>query len=220
MKIARISVTSRCLSLLRLPSTDMLPSAFLCFLFSCVLLGQAADRPITRTLYLDNGYDAGTWGEVEYCEDGSFVTDIEVAYKDHTLLDVDENAVNTVKLYCATTDGVMTNYVTSTVGKEGEWKGMNSCSDGSLMTGMRAKVMPNLGLIGDDEAVQNVEMECEGGSTVLAMPEKQNSTNWSSWDSCGKGSAVCGIRVRYEAPSAIDDDVAIADMTMYCCSVK
>ncbi|XP_066957005.1 vitelline membrane outer layer protein 1-like [Macrobrachium rosenbergii] len=114
----------------------------------------------------------------------------------------------------------MTNYITSTVGKEGEWQGMNGCSEG-LMTGMRAKVMPNQGLLGDDEAVQNVEMECDGGTnTVLAMPEKQNSTNWSSWDRCGKSSAVCGIKVRYEAPNVIDDDVAIADITMYCCSVE
>ncbi|WP_348226222.1 hypothetical protein, partial [Salmonella enterica] len=74
-----------------------LPAALLFVLFSCVLLGQAADRPTTRTLYLDNGYDAGKWGEDEFCEDGSFATDVEVAYKEHSLLDIDENAVNTVK---------------------------------------------------------------------------------------------------------------------------
>ncbi|XP_068214711.1 vitelline membrane outer layer protein 1-like [Palaemon carinicauda] len=217
-----ISSTSGNISVNSLLLTDMLRQASLCVLFSYVLLGIAANRPTTKTLFLDNGFDAGKWGEDEFCEEGSFAMDIEVKYKVHNVLHLDENAVNAVKLYCSKPDGTMANYITSTEGEEGTWQGMKSCSHG-LMTGVRAKILPNKGLFGDDEAMQNVEMECDGGlSTILAMPEHANfsTVNWSSWDKCGRSSAVCGIKIRYEPPNLVDDDVAVSDMTLYCCSLN
>ncbi|XP_068214710.1 vitelline membrane outer layer protein 1-like [Palaemon carinicauda] len=182
---------------------------------------EVPNRRVTKSLMLSNGLDWGKWGEVEYCSEGSFVQDIEIKFEDYSFLDTDETALNGVKLYCSKSDGHITEYVTSTVGTKGDWKGMKSCKNG-LMTGFRARVLPAQGTIGDDVAVQNVEMECNyGESTVLAMDENVgiHDGTFGLWAKCDKDSAICGIEIRYNQVDLITDDAAVSDISMFCCAL-
>lgn len=204
-------------------------SAFLLLLvfLSCSFLCHAKPgRDITSFLSLDNGLDWGKWGTFEFCPEGSYAQDIEIRFESYELLDADETAVNSVKLYCVNKESHLTRYITSTIGKKGKWKGMKTCPTGmptGMMTGMRAKVLRDRGLLEDDVAVQNVEMECDFGlSTVLAMDEDVANIPdgcWSTWSKCDGESAICGIQIRYDKEIILEDDVALSDMVMACCSL-
>ncbi|XP_045625243.2 vitelline membrane outer layer protein 1 [Procambarus clarkii] len=191
---------------------------------SCLLLGVAtqdvkkgsAVRNVTQELTINNGVDWGDWGPIEFCDEGSFVHGFEVLFDPTGALD--ETAVNGVKLYCANDDHYDTGYVTSTVGSSGQWQGMRVCHEG-FMTGFRAEVLEPQGVVHDDVAVENVEMQCgyngEIFAGVLDLPKFTPGT-WSDWQQCEQGSTVCGLQVRFEAVS-VGDDAATTDLSMYCC---
>ncbi|XP_071537828.1 vitelline membrane outer layer protein 1-like [Panulirus ornatus] len=192
-------------------------------------------RLVTKSLVLNNGLPWGSWGDLEYCADGSFAVDMEVKFKKYRLLDRDETALNAVKLYCATPDLHQTGYVMSTEGREGRWQGMRVCSSGFL-TGMRAKVLTPQGIFRDDVAVQNLQVECDYSPEVLtgvddhphhhlegddaATAKKIPDGDWSLWSQCSNGTAICGIQVRYDSPNKPIDDAAVSDITMFCCALE
>ncbi|XP_063589397.1 vitelline membrane outer layer protein 1 homolog isoform X1 [Penaeus indicus] len=176
-------------------------------------------RRVTDTLILDNGVDAGDWGLVEYCEDGSFATAFEVKFEPYSLIDTDETAINAVRLYCSTLDHILTGYVQSIEGQHGDWLGMRHCSTG-FATGMRANVLESQGIFGDDVAVENVELACDDGKEVITGVIEEAKIpygEWSLWSRCSPGSAVCGIQTRFEN-SGLGDDAGVTDVSMYCCS--
>ncbi|KAK7063230.1 hypothetical protein SK128_005239 [Halocaridina rubra] len=183
-----------------------------------------SQRVITKNLTLSTGLDFGDWGEEEYCPDGSFAVDLEVMFQDYFITHLDETAINAVKLYCSTLEGIHNGYITSTVGENGEWQGMRPCPNG-LMTGTRGQVLDEQGLLGDDVAVQNVEMQCNYGESKVTgvLPTsrdvKINEGDWSEWGQCEQDSAVCGIKIRYEKPSLVADTTAISNIMMYCCAI-
>ncbi|XP_076044851.1 vitelline membrane outer layer protein 1-like [Oratosquilla oratoria] len=185
---------------------------------------------ISQYLNLDNGFDAGEWGPVSLCPNGTFAYALEVKYEDDD--DVDETAVNAIKLYCGDEAGGDFGYVTSSEGQMGFWNGMRNCSDSFLM-GMRGLVVEYQGLFEDDVAVDNVQMMCYNGTNGTDIltgvydddlepdiddddDNDDDDGTWSTWALCDPGSAICGIQTRYESPSLMDD-VAIADFTMFCC---
>ncbi|XP_066957316.1 vitelline membrane outer layer protein 1-like isoform X2 [Macrobrachium rosenbergii] len=201
----------------------------ICVLFcGCAAAGvKDPNRLITKNLVISNGLDFGQWADIEYCYDGSYVNNIEVLFEPYSILHIDETAINAVKLYCVNNVGQHTGYIVSKIGEKGDWQGERECPNG-LMTGVRAKVLPYQGSSADDVAVQNIEIECNyGESTVLAMDETLFSSDktevnpgvWSEWSVCDGDSAVCGLKVRYEAPFLIEDTTAISDISLYCCSV-
>ncbi|XP_068215260.1 vitelline membrane outer layer protein 1-like [Palaemon carinicauda] len=197
-----------------------------CLALSCRLTEAEQSVPvgriITKNLMLSNGLDYGNWGIIEYCPDGSFAADIEALYQDPTLTDIDETALNAIKLYCQTPDGHHQGYISSTIGQEGEWKGIRACPHG-LMTGMRAQVLPYQGSVFDDVAVQNIEMECNYGESVIQAHDgvKENKAGeWGLMARCNEGSAICGLEIRYESPNLLLDTTAVADLAMFCCAIE
>ncbi|XP_076044998.1 vitelline membrane outer layer protein 1-like [Oratosquilla oratoria] len=207
------------------------------FLLFVVLIGFAAaeviedeedissddgdERMISQYLNLDNPYDAGEWGSVSLCPNGSFAHAFEVKFEEYNA--VDETAVNAIKLYCRNEHEHDLGYITSSEGQHGRWYGMRICSSGFL-TGMRGQVLGYQGIFHDDVAVENVELECNHGSEILPGVAKlidvkfNTNGDWSAWDQCHIGTAICGLQTRFESP-VLADDVAIADFTMFCCEL-
>nr|XP_027215945.1 vitelline membrane outer layer protein 1 homolog [Penaeus vannamei] len=95
---------------------------------------------------------------------------------------------------------------------------MKHCSTG-FATGMRANVLASQGLLGDDVAVENVEVACDDGTeTIVGVEEaKIPMGEWSLWSRCSPGSGVCGIQTRFQN-SGLGDDAGVTDVSMYCCS--
>ncbi|XP_047481274.1 vitelline membrane outer layer protein 1-like isoform X2 [Penaeus chinensis] len=175
-------------------------------------------RQITAELFLNNGLDWGLWGDADFCPEGSFAHAFEVKLELYSA--TDNTAVNAVKLYCSTPAEHDTGYAMSTEGRYGDWMGMRICETGHL-TAMRANVLQSQGVLNDDVAVENVEMECNFGDEILAgvedaKEERFELGEWSRWAHCFNGSAVCGIEIRYEEPY-VGDDAAVTDLVMYCC---
>ncbi|KAK7063229.1 hypothetical protein SK128_005238 [Halocaridina rubra] len=209
-------------------TTQMTARSLLLLASACALaitdsaVDPAPRRLITKSLVLNNGLDWGKWGDVEYCVDGSFAQDFELKFEDYGLIDADETAVNSMKVYCSSKDGQHTGYITSTEGTKGDWIGMKTCPNG-FMTGFRARILQPQGMIGDDVAIQNAEMECNyGESTVIGIDEtvKIPDGDWSNWATCDNGSAICGVEVRYEAVDLFIDDTAVTDISLFCCALE
>ncbi|XP_076044852.1 uncharacterized protein LOC143027451 [Oratosquilla oratoria] len=163
---------------------------------------EEGQRAISQYLNLDNPFDAGEWGPVSICPNGTFAHAFEVKFEEYST--VDETAINAVKLYCSTQEHHDTGYITSTEGEHGDWYGMKICDKGYL-TGMRARVLPYQGLLHDDVAVHDVDMECNYGTQIMngLIDTKYNMGKWSSWTQCRPGSAICGLQVRKNAPRVV-----------------
>nr|XP_045625254.1 vitelline membrane outer layer protein 1-like [Procambarus clarkii] len=173
-------------------------------------------RNVTQVLRLDNGLSWGLWGAMDFCEKGSFAHAFEIKFDPPG--GVDNTAVNGVKLYCRNKDLYDTGYVTSVVGPNGDWLGMRVCHEGFL-TGLRADVMEPQGVLHDDVAVYNVDMMCEDGEYLIGWNTSyvfEEEEEVSSWDSCDKGTHICGLQTRYEDFS-VGDDTGTNDIVMFCC---
>ncbi|XP_068215261.1 vitelline membrane outer layer protein 1-like [Palaemon carinicauda] len=208
---------------------NSLPVAICFLLYGCAAAAEVSlpGRVVTKNLVINNALDFGTWGDVEYCLDGSYVQNIEVMFQPYSITHLDETAINAVKLFCVSKAGQSTGYITSKVGESGDWQGVRMCPNGR-MTGVRARVLPYQGSSGDDVAVQNIEIQCNyGESTVLALDETLLSKDgvqvqpgeWSEWSVCDSDSAVCGLKVRYEKTFLLQDTTAVSDVSLYCCSI-
>uniref|UniRef100_A0A0P4VUB1 Uncharacterized protein n=1 Tax=Scylla olivacea TaxID=85551 RepID=A0A0P4VUB1_SCYOL len=79
---------------------------------------------------------------------------------------VDDTSVNAIRLYCQTSEGSLTDLITSSEGTYGQWKGMRPCGAGEFMTGVRGNVVPDMGPLGDDLGVDNLQMSCSGGEVL------------------------------------------------------
>ncbi|XP_018020559.1 vitelline membrane outer layer protein 1 homolog [Hyalella azteca] len=181
-------------------------------------------RGVTSTLFLNNPYDAGDWGFIGLCPEYSFVHAFEILFVPPG--NVDETAINAVKLYCSTEQHFDVGYVESAAGPDGLWYGMKVCH-GTFITGFRAKVLEYQGVFTDDVAVQDFQAECNYGEEILsgislldeedATPVEFNDGEWSVWAQCPPGNAVCGLQTRVEAPQLADDDTAVTDINLFCC---
>ncbi|XP_063589396.1 vitelline membrane outer layer protein 1-like [Penaeus indicus] len=192
-------------------------------LLSCAVLsaGQILmyeeRRVVSSNITLDNGLDWGTWGDIEYCPEGSFVHAFDTKFESGST--TDETGVNALMLFCSTLEHHDTGYITSTVGEYGEWQGMRICTTG-YVTGMRGNVLEPQGIVHDDVAVANMEMECDNGKEVITgvMAQKFTPGTWGEWAKCDSGSAVCGIQVKWEEP-VLGDDAATTNVILFCCSL-
>ncbi|XP_042867909.1 vitelline membrane outer layer protein 1-like [Penaeus japonicus] len=182
------------------------------------VLSYVERRSIASNLTLDNGLDWGVWGDVEYCPEGSFVHAFDTKFESGST--TDETAVNALMLFCSTPEHHDTGYITSTVGEYGEWQGMRICTNG-YVTGMRGNVLEPQGIVHDDVAVANMEMECDYGKEVITGVmdlEKFTPGEWGEWSKCDSGSAVCGLQVKWEEP-VLGDDAATTNVILFCCSL-
>ncbi|KAG7166408.1 Vitelline membrane outer layer protein 1-like 8 [Homarus americanus] len=101
---------------------------------------------------------------------------------------------------------------------------MRSCSRGFL-TGLRAQVLGYQGVVFDDVAVQDIQMECNYGDEIIDGTKTYHNFgipngNWGTWARCPNGSAICGIETRLEDPNLVTDDTAVDDLSMFCCALN
>ncbi|KAB7498746.1 Vitelline membrane outer layer protein 1-like protein [Armadillidium nasatum] len=146
---------------------------FLTLLSLALCKSQIYDPPlkiygqtITQTLYIDNAYhDSGVWGPISLCPNNSFVDAFELKYQEPG--NVDETAINAIRLYCIL-NGHDTGYVESSTGTHGEYFGMRVCSGDYLLTGFRANTLEYQGTFTDDVAVENFEGSCGYGREIVS----------------------------------------------------
>ncbi|KAG0716862.1 Vitelline membrane outer layer protein 1 [Chionoecetes opilio] len=121
-------------------------------------------KTVAESLTIDNGLNRGEWGPIQVCSQGAYVFAFEIKYSGVGF--VDDTSVNAIRLYCETPTGSLTDLITSSEGSYGQWRGMRACPHGAMMTGMRANVVPDMGVLGDDLGIDNLQMKCAGGEIL------------------------------------------------------
>ncbi|CAL4106261.1 unnamed protein product [Meganyctiphanes norvegica] len=179
-------------------------------------------------LAVDWAMNWGAWGETEYCPEGAFAYAFRI--KVEATAAKDDTALNGIELFCRFPsdigqDGAMPRKnaweatINSSTQKWGYWRGKRECREGYL-TGLRLKSERNRGLYIDDTAANELEMQCNwSGKGKL----KGGGTHWgkfSSWETCPKGWAICGIQTQVEPHmDYIYDDTALNNVRMFCCDL-
>ncbi|CAL4066846.1 unnamed protein product, partial [Meganyctiphanes norvegica] len=117
--------------------------------------------------YMDHYPDA-QWGAEEDCPTGhAFAFDMKYEKPGA----VDQTSVNAVKMYCRDdSNGALTGQITSFEGRYGDYMGLRTCpEDDDKLTGFRLQVWPYQGTFGDDWAIDNVQISCNGNYTLDGM---------------------------------------------------
>ncbi|TOF84714.1 hypothetical protein CGJ15_26055, partial [Vibrio parahaemolyticus] len=83
-----------------------------------------------------------------------------------------------------------------------------------------AEVLEPQGVLHDDIAVMNVEMQCDYNAETLLGVDLDDNTypagTWGDWQQCAKNTKVCGLQIRFEEWS-VEDDTGTTDIVMFCC---
>ncbi|XP_041371747.1 vitelline membrane outer layer protein 1 homolog [Gigantopelta aegis] len=154
----------------------------------------------------------GSWGDEQHCPDGSFAIGFMIKQEGPQGRG-DDTATNGVRLLCDDNDHTS---VTSKVGDWGNWIAAETCGNGRRLWGFKLKVEENQ-VFRDDTAVNGVSFIC-GGGEILEYPG--NWGHWRDWHYCPVGHGICGIKTKVEGKKIMifnTDNVAMSDMTVYCC---
>ena len=80
------------------------------------------------------------WGPSEFCPDGSWASGFQLMVEPSCGDICDDTALNSVKLFCSTQDGVSDGFITSKKGNFGGWNDPLQCGEsGSFIDGIQFK---------------------------------------------------------------------------------
>ena len=167
----------------------------------------------------------GHWGNWEYCKNGEFAEGYKLRVESKQGHG-DDSAANSACLICRTSTKC------SKQGGYGSWS-QAKCPKGCFLSGFRQKVEPFQGgtifAHHDDSALNRIQYECRRldnwnhvCKNKLEARESSwpNWGDWSQWKQCPKGSFICGIKTRVEAPlggGMSKDDTGLNDIQHKCC---
>lgn len=190
---------------------------------SAVPWEEREDEPFI-TLVLDWAMNWGSWGPQEFCPTGTFAYAFQIKVESEDASD--DTSMNGIELFCREPVDVgregrpprkeAREYsITSNYQKWGEWRGKRECPTGFL-TGLKMKSEEDQGMLVDDTAANDLEMQCDF-STVTLNGGGNSWGYYSNWANCPEGYAICGIETKVEGETA-SDDTALNNVMMFCCS--
>nr|AAX54597.1 vitelline membrane outer layer protein I-like protein [Pacifastacus leniusculus] len=163
------------------------------------------------TIRSNNGGPWGDWGSESHCPPNSFATGFAIKVE-RPVGDSDDTSINGIKLFCTSGNDGSETEVTSNQQQWGSWTDRRQCPHGRL-TSMRLRVEGRQGS-GDDTAANNLDMRCQNGQELGGGGN--NWGDWSPWETCQLGQAICGLQTRVEGTQA-GDDTALNDVIFLCC---
>ena len=179
------------------------------------------------TLEVNNGFYAGIWGTMDYCDTATF------AYGFNQLVDdtywADSTSVNAIKLVCKSPiSGHMSSaYPTSSTSQWGAWEGWTECPADYYIVEFQMFAQPSGHYDSDDSSTNNLRVKCRGpglsGSNYFVR-EGDGYEYGGIWGDvsaeCETGTAVCGIQTKVTPYLGIDeDDTALDDVKLQCCKL-
>ncbi len=177
--------------------------------------GNIVRRDLVQNITVGNGR-WGTWRDWEYCADGEYGIGYQMRVEERQGSG-DDSALNAVRIKCARLDhGSANTSIVSYGGLWGDWHPYKFCSNGVLRGGKMKIEAP---IDGDDSSANDVKMACSDGDYIQAT----GGGEWGEWASeyemCPAGTAVCGIRSRFEKYQGDDgDDTAMNGLNLACCA--
>ncbi|XP_052068554.1 vitelline membrane outer layer protein 1 homolog [Mytilus californianus] len=181
----------------------------------------AAQRTITKVLWVNNGGPWGTWSRPEFCAKGYFASGFSLKIEGRQGKG-DDTALNAIRLKCRkgnnspNTGGT----IWAHEGRWGQWSRTMNCPSGKRFVGFRLQVEARQGK-GDDTAANYFRFRCRrfNGGATHRIGTKGLWGKFGAWSqTCPRGSAVCGLKVKIERPQGKGDDTALNNAKFYCCT--
>lgn len=180
--------------------------------------------PIVTEAYRNDGFryiesprrtNYGDWGTWKYCPEGSWVTGVNLKIE-NSQGGGDDTALNGIELTCDNMKGEHVDWIRSSEGPWGYYRGVKYCSTG-FMTGFELRSESDQGK-GDDAGAIDLAQFCGNGEEHIVGGIHQ----WGSWtvrQYCPPQTAVCGIRTQVEGSQGKGDDTALNNVQMECCKI-
>jgi len=170
---------------------------------------------------LPNKSNDGTWGNVQNCPDGSYVSDVRLIVKKVTDTDTDdETGVNYVEMGCRNKEGTPTGSITSKTMPGGEELPWRSCGSGANSF-IKAADLKDLapGARSDKVAVTNMYFACENGPQLgnWKYGDRIFRARYSGMKGCEDGQVVCGLQTRVRRHG--EDKSGLNDVKLGCCDL-
>ncbi|CAF3663630.1 unnamed protein product [Rotaria sp. Silwood1] len=138
----------------------------------------------------------------------------------------DNTALNAIRLYCRKKNGVFAGYISSYDGEWGNWGEDVYCDDtkSGFMFYAAFKIENYQGRVLDDTSANEFKSQCWNGTTISYRDLRANNGGskgeWKNEDACNEGSAICGIKSKFESPREKGrDDTAMNGAFFKCCSL-
>ena len=96
----------------------------------------------------------------------------------------------------------------------GNWHGRVKCEAGEFLYAAQLKSESNQG-DGDDSAANSLNMKCTDDKVLTGDGSRFGT--WSSWVSCPKNAAICGIKARIQRSETNGDNTGLNEVYFYCC---
>lgn len=166
----------------------------------------------------------GAWYQAVYCSLGTYAVGyrmrVETSQGGGISNGNDDTALNAVQLLCMDPMTGATSLISSHDGLWGSWNQSASCAGAdNYLKSARIRIESSQGGgTNDDTAANDVEFGCSQGGTIHA-PGGQTWGSWSTWKQCPSGTAVCGLRSRFESSQGGGDDTAMNGLELKCCNL-
>jgi len=168
---------------------------------------QCKDCASTSNLQSPRITNWGTWGNLEECEDGTFVTAMRLKIQEYQ--GIDDSAFQDVLLFCGArgdTDPRNWKKLPATpYGDRWGWEPLKGCTDGEVAHGfeLQSEVEqaedPNDPGIIDNAGAIGLRLICSGGKREVI--EDEGPFPWGKWTGpkmCPKQQHICAFRAQIE----------------------
>jgi hypothetical protein len=179
--------------------------------------GSRSDYKSTLTVH--SGF-WGDWTTPLYCNEGAWAIGYQMRVEPNQGTNRDDTALNTVRLQCVSRSDSGLEWILPHSGIWGTWGLATSCSGAdNFLTSARMRVEPDQGSKRDDTAANDIHFGCYDGGYISAGNGGPWG-DWTAWNYCPPGSAVCGLSIRVEPDQGSKrDDTAMNGMKLYCCNL-
>ncbi|XP_021946835.1 vitelline membrane outer layer protein 1 homolog [Folsomia candida] len=164
----------------------------------------------------------GTWGEFEYCPEGSKVIAAQIKVELWSGGLIDDTCLNGIKLICGQVGGGVTRNITSKVGQFGSYKPtVHSCNGNGFMTGFMLRVEEEGGAIIDETATNNLRILCSGSPNGFIELEGERWGEWTNPRICDSHEYICGLQTQVQDGQGITvDDTSLNNIRVQCCDLS
>ncbi|CAF4192035.1 unnamed protein product, partial [Rotaria sordida] len=135
----------------------------------------------------------------------------------------DDTALNAIRLYCKKKDGTVTGSISSYDGLWGDWSPNVYCLENNQFMASAVLKIELVIIFEDATGVNDFKSRCRDtatGYTGNGLLQANNGGSWGDWTSeetCPKGTAICAISSKFDHDGG--DDEGMTQASFICCSL-